>query len=145
MAKKANETNQDDSINKETSPKDDSKSVSLGLSPESKHAKRSQLQSKIGNRNSQIYYTSSLAKCQFFQKKPKKARLLQISELNTLNFMYNKDLQDILPQNTSDERRKKREEKMQNEPNLPNTKRRKYAKRTQSRIYPLFTPRVTGH
>ncbi len=43
--------------------------------------------------------------------------VLQLLDNNTLNSIYNKDLQSVLPQNTLLHSRNQRYEKMQNEPN----------------------------
>jgi hypothetical protein len=70
-----------------------------------------------------------------YQKKIQNKRILQISDINTLNSMYNKDLHKYSHQNPNHSSRNARYKKMKNEANF---------KHSAPRITG-HGPRVTGH
>ena len=93
------------------------------------------------NRNSAIEIRKSLTilyphNAAFTQKNPKiakNAHVLQISENNTLNSIYNKVLHKYFTPPNGPRVTGHGSQFMKNEPNLQNTKRGNYEKRTQSR------------
>ncbi len=85
---------------------------------------------KIHYRNSQISALIYAHKANFYSKIAKKPRILQISDINTLNSIYNKDLHGFLTRKTlqtsrdpSKEFYTPKAEKMQNEPNSTSKRR----------------------
>jgi hypothetical protein len=126
-----------EAIYKITSPKGESKSVSLGLRPGFELCKTNPIrESSIKNRASRICKTNPILPTTFlhiyfktmrnllqsFEKIAKNPRLLQIFDINTLNSIYNKDLHNFLSRSTLQPARYAslftRYEIMQNEPNL---------------------------
>ena len=112
-----------ESTNKETSPKGDSKSISLGLCPGSENEKQTQFNDAIRhtkyaireknkpNFNYSLWYTfthflinSSTHSLIYSQKARTFCRFSQLSDQNTLNSIYNKDLHNFSHQNTLHER-----------------------------------------